>query len=641
MPRMKSEPPVQEIIATSLVASAAVMGFDKIENLSRSSSQPWYQTAWNYYHSIGEYRYVCDWIGTGLSKAILHATFRGENGDIRVEKSGPAKQFVDRLFGDRDMQAEMLRLLGIHWTVTGDAYIIAHEDVDEFGDGDDQWYVVAPHKLVKPTSKTDYYKIGSKTIKVPADRVVCIRLWRPDPEDADKAISPTQAVLSDLGEIARLTDHIAAQIDSRLAGAGILLLPNEITFPAPPVEDGAKVKQANTAVDLMRLINQAMAQSIRNRSDASAMVPIVITAPGEAIQYVKHLTFWTELDEKALEMRTQAIRRLALGMDVPPEVLQGTSDSNHWSAWQADESAIKAHIEPLLKIITSSLAKGYLRPLLKAGAPNLGIEPVPVENLRLYGIGADTSELRLRPNRSKEAFELYDRGELNGDTLRRETGFHATDDAMDQESRKLWLLMKIAQGSPTPELVQSALVELGIDLRVEVSTEEQVDDNAPQPPSLEDHPVIDIPDRETSDRRRNARQEGRVPSADPARRAPERDDRARLAAGLAVASEQAVFRALERAGNRMRNKMGGKLPGVSAGETYLTFGADTGDLDFYLDDAWGDNITALAKHAGVGKDKLKDSLDGYCRVLLTTQRPHTFKGLENHLSMSLRGIEES
>jgi hypothetical protein len=109
-----------------------------------------------------------------------------------------------------------------------------------------------------------------------------------------------------------------------------------------------------------------------------------------------------------------------------------------------------------------------------------------------------------------------------------------------------------------------------------------------------------------------------------------------MAAAVAVASEQAVFRALERAGNRMRNKMGGKLPGISAGETYLTFGSSASDLDYFLEDAWGENVIALAAHCGYSTEQLKDALDGYCRVLLTSQKPHSFKSLENHLTMALR-----
>ena len=49
-------------------------------------------------------------------------------------------------------------------------------------------------------------------------------------------------------------------------------------------------------------------------------------------------------------------------MDMPPEVLQGAGDANHWSAWQADESAIKAHTEPLLKLITTTISRQYLGP---------------------------------------------------------------------------------------------------------------------------------------------------------------------------------------------------------------------------------------------------------------------------------------
>jgi hypothetical protein len=463
-----------------------------------------------------------------------------------------------------------------------------------------------------------------------------MRLWRPDPEDPEKSISPARAVLSILGEIARLTDHVAAQVDSRLAGAGILLMPSEMQLPAPPVEEGTIQKTVNNADQLMKEISAAMSRAIADRSDASALVPIVITAPGDVIDKVQHLTFWSELSEQAMALRKEAIGRLALGMDIPPEVLQGVSEANHWSAWQADESSIKAHTEPLLKLVTAGIAQKYLRPLLTEDGEDPDgneIPGVPKTEVRRYSIGVDTSEMRLRPNRSKEALELYNLGALSREALIRETGFDDSD-IMDDEEFKLWMLRKLASGSTTPEMVEAAIKELGIELEVAAPAEETQE--ARPAPSLKDHPVRELPNPEIGERRKESRDRGNVPSSDIARRAAASEDTNRLAAAVAVGSEQAVFRALERAGNRMRNKMGGKLEGIPAKDTYLTFGAQPGDLDFYLDDAWGENISALSEHAGVSKTQLKGALDGYCRVLLTTQKPHTFKGLENHLTMALR-----
>ena len=235
-----------------------------------------------------------------------------------------------------------------------------------------------------------------------------------------------------LSEIARLTDHVAAQVDSRLAGAGILLMPSEMTFPTPPEVEGETPRTANTAEDLMTLIQEVMATSIEDRGDASALVPIVITAPEAAIASVKHLTFWTELDAQAIELRKEAIRRLALGMDIPPDTLLGFDRGNHWASWQADESAIKTHAEPLLKLVSHAITVGYLRPML------MEEEGLSAEEAAQFTLIADTSEMRLRPNRSKEALELYDRGELSGAALIRETGFDPADMMKDDE-RVTWL----------------------------------------------------------------------------------------------------------------------------------------------------------------------------------------------------------
>ena len=616
---------------TSLVASAArIRGGFSMGTIRSTGSDHWHAEVWDHYHHVGEFRYACDWIGAQLSKALIHGTVE-INGKTEKLTEGPVVEYLSELFGNADGRAEMFRLIGIHMSVTGECYIVGYPDPDPFGDGGDKWEVAASTKCIRPAtdSPDEPWKVNDVTLTgVDSSSVMAIRIWRPDPLHPQLSISPARAIRSTLRELRKLSQHVSAQVDSRLAGAGILLMPSSMGLPTPETVEGEAptVQKANSADELMHILMQAMARSIQNRDDASAVVPIVVTASAEDIAAVKHLTFWSELDAHAIELRKEAIGRLALGMDMPPEVLQGASDSNHWSAWQADESAIKSHTEPLLKIITTALGREYLRPLLSDDPSFDG------ERLAAYSVGADTSEMRLRPNRSKEALELYNLGELSGDALRRETGFDEND-AMSQEDLANWLTQKVAGGSTTPEMVEAALRELGVVLNVIHDTQNPetiresiqgpsaVPTEARPAPSLKDHPENSIPDPAVSDARKQARDAGNVPSSDIARKA-----------SLIAASDMLVLRALERAGNRLKNKLGGLKVNCSASELYQYVGVD--DVQFALTDAWG-YVPDVAGRAGISPVFLTELLEGYTANLLLTQSPHSIDGLEAYLSNHL------
>lgn len=603
---------------TSLVASAARIhgASSTMVRYQKSEVSDWHNEAWDHYRNIGEFRYSCDWIGGMLSKAIVYATVETVDG---VEKviDGNILEYMSALYGNADGRAEMFRLIGIHMSVTGECFIVGYPDPDPFGDGGDKWEVTASTKCIRPSLEGGTWKVNDvDLIGVDPDDVTAIRIWRPDPLEPRLAISPTRSVLETLRQLHKLGQYISAQLDSRLSGAGILLMPDSMTLPPAPVAEGEQplVKSANNAEELMTILMEAMKASLRNQDSASAKVPIVVTASAEAIAAVKHMTFWSELDEHASELRKEAIGRLALGMDVPPEVLQGASDSNHWSAWQADESAIKAHAEPLLKLVTSALGSHYLRPLVSQDKAYAG------HRLSAYSIAADTSEMRLRPNRSKEALELHALGILSDEALIRECGFDVRD-MMDAEGLAKWLTRKVALGSTTPELVEAALKELGVKLTV-IRPEEPADTGTEgRPgPSLEDHPSQDIPDQKRSADRKQARDEGRVPSSDVERKA-----------SLLAASEQIVFRALERAGNKLKNKMQVK-PTCSAGDIYKFVAAE--DTTFLLDDAWT-GVPLVAARAGLVAEELSAELHEYTAELLRTQDEHSFERLATFMTREL------
>lgn len=567
---------------TGFVASATNLtgAPSKAKRAKPLRREGWQAVAWDWFDSIGEYRYSVNWVGNILSKATLTVLENGE-----PTQNQHALDALASLFGGKDGQSEMLRLLGIQFTVAGEAYIVGESG--GLGE-DDEWFVVAATELTRTGGNN--WRMEGKEFNEP----LVMRLWRPHPRKWAESDAPSRAVLNILAEIDGLTKHVAAQIDSRLAGAGLLLLPSEITFStgAPAVEGQEAAVTAPNADTFMAALMETMSTAIANREDASALVPIIVQAAGEHLEKIRHVTFSTPLDEKSIELRAEAIRRLALGMDMPPEVLTGTADLNHWGSWQVEEAGIKAHTEPLLAVITNALSIGFLRPYLEVEG---------VEDPKAFSFGVDTSKMRLRPNRSKEALELYEHGELSGETLRRENGFEP-DDKMTDDELANWFMRKVASGSTTPELVEAALRALKVplgnvlyELNEKVAAETEVQEARPTP-SLEEHPV-------------------REPPAD-------LDDAATAAA------EVMVFRALERAGNRLKNKLGSARPeGVAAADLYRFAPVpDAAELDDLLTDAWScaDRFSYDISVA---------NLDSYARMLLTTGKPHDRDLLQRTLAL--------
>jgi hypothetical protein len=573
------------------VASAQNVSLPSMEERSKLKVEGWQAQAWTWYDTISEFRYSCDWVGNVLSKAILTVMKDGKPAEDQH-----AKDALALLFGSPEGRQEALRQFGIHFTVAGEAYIISVPTAD--GTGDD-WMVVAATEVKFDANGVVH--LDRERFESP----LTIRLWRPHPRLRLYSNSPARAVLPVLSELNGLTQHVAAQIDSRLAGAGVLLLPSEISFSAAPTEGEEGATSTNEESGADKIVNElmgTMAKAIKSRSDPSALVPIVLQVAGEFVDKVKHVKFWSDLDEHAIELRNEAIRRLALGMDMPPEVLEGQADLNHWSSWQVEEAAIKSHTEPLLAVITSSLTTGYLVPYLMSEGG------MTREEAELYSIGADTAGMRVRPNRSEEAMELFDRGLLSVASLLRENGFDPENDLMGDEERKVWFLRKVALGQTTPEIVAAALRKLEVPLEVETApadAERPAVHEARPTPSLRDHPDRGAPS------------------------VSEEND------ALTSASIMAVDRALERAGNRLRSKMGRKIPGVGAAETYQQAIVTPSEIGELLADAWGP-CDRYAGQLGVDPEKWIAVLDSFTRKTIESRAPIDVDMLALHLKMGVR-----
>jgi hypothetical protein len=572
--------------ASALVASATSLTLPTMEQRADIKIEGWQKTAWGWYDAVGEFRYACDWVGNILSKARLIVT--DENG--KPTTNPVAQEALDTLYGGADGQSEMFRMFGIHFSVAGETYLICADDT-----GEDDWMVAAASETT--------FDLANRTWRVDGETFVqpmAVRVWRPHPRRRRYSNSPARAALGILAELNGLAQRRAAQIDSRLAGAGILLVPSEISFAATTSQDaeGNTVKgEATSADDLVKLLMKTMATSLKDRGNAASLVPIVLQVAGEFVDKIKHLTMWSELDEHAAEQRKDATSQLALAMDMPPEVLEGQADLNHWSSWQVEEAAIKSHTEPLLAVITQSLTTGYLVPYLIAN----GVDP---DEARKIKFGADTAAMRLRPNRSQESLELWDRGIIGTETVIRENGFDVDTDRMKEDELKVWFLRKVAQGSTTPELVQAALKALEVPMpEIEATVVEDETQEARPTRSLADHP-----------------DQGPPSTA-------EQNDRELAAAGGVI-----VFRALERVGNKLRNNLGLKFSGVAADATYL-FAAEVEQdkLKELLSGEMAELCQRFASSYGAKPEELAEKLEAFTLDLLVKRRPFEQAALREHL----------
>lgn len=424
----------------ALTAAAQPVASPRTELIRTADS--WQEEVWGYHETLGEFRYAADWESRMLSRVRLYAAKLEPGSDEPVRQdAGTAVELMTVFAGGVAGQAAIMDGLGTQLTVPGEGYLIV-ENVR----GVEQWSVRSidevraargGYEVIDETSS----RSGTQWRPLAADSMAPIRVWRPNKRFHHLADSPARAARSTMRELELVNRHIIAQYLSRLASAGVWLVPDEITFPV-------REEFADAPDPFMAEWIEIAAEAIRTPGTAAATVPIPIKVPAEYVDKIRHLDFTLKIDEKIIEKRDSAIKRLASQLNVPPEVLLGMGDLNHWNAWAVDETSLKVNIAPDAELICQALTTGYLQPRLKASG---------VEDWASWVAWYDMSELTLRPDRSDDAIQLYDRLEINGAALRRETGFDEADKPTAEELKEQGLKVII---KTLPSGAGSALSEL-------------------------------------------------------------------------------------------------------------------------------------------------------------------------------------
>lgn len=568
MPRPRKAPAAEQ--PNAIVASAARVVSGRRKNLPSGSATGWQAEAWNMLDTVGELEFYREWISNALSRCTLSVVeVQDDDSEVTVLEGLPAEA-MDALFGGETGQGEMLGTMGGHLAVPGETWLcgLLEPSADP---SIDTWRVLSRDEVKQQGNRWQIDRGDGEPEVYADDEVYLTRIWRPHPRKWVEAHSSVRSALPILRELVGLSKHVAASIDSRLAGAGILAVPSEITFASPATPDGDGEDPDEDP--FMAALIEAMVTAIEDRGDASALAPLIVKAPAEHLDKIKHITFATPLSAEARALRQEAIQRLANSLDVPAEVLTGMADVNHWTGWLLDENAIKMHVEPLLGVITHGLTTRYLWPILQGGSEAL--DPA----LRRFKVKGSTENLRQRPNRSAEAQALHGSLTITDEALARETGFDKEDLlTADHPDFRRRVLMRLAN-TGSPEVVAAALSALGVSVDLPV-LETAPADAAPGAPA----PV------ETPENNRDLPQQEQ-------------------AASLLAVAEVMVLRAVERGWNRAGRRGRVRKP-VPAHE-----------LDAALSDAWG-HVPRAAALTGVDAERLQDTLDTYTRTLLTTGAEH-------------------
>ena len=465
-------------VVPSLVASARRVTNHTVASTSfrRSTHEAWQDDGWSMYDLVSELRFVATTLAQRTSKAKLFVGQINEdpNSDPIPSTDAKMKQILEALGDGHLGMARLIERLTLNLFVPGDGWLVgipkelleeteAQRDArmvsrngqptqnsrgfaevaspqrvdrtpgsqSESATVDDEplnqdtldsldWRMLSIAEVQFIQGDLVQLRLGpteEEIVKAQPDDLYLIRVWRPHPRYWWNADSPTRSSLPVLRELVGLTMHISAQVDSRLAGAGVFIVPESASRAAKRAAGLADDSQEDPFTDAMI---EGMLTPIGDRSNASAVVPLVFTVPDDVTEHFHHITFDKPLDTEARPLREEAIRRLALGLDAPPELLLGTDGMNHWGAWLVQEEVVTAHIVPPLELICDALTTQYLRPILVANG-------MDQEQAEQFVIWYDVSGLIVRPNRSADAQQLYDKGVLSDKALREANGFDESD----------------------------------------------------------------------------------------------------------------------------------------------------------------------------------------------------------------------
>ena len=441
----------------------------------RRQKSAWQSDGWDYYDNVPEVGFGGRFFGNNLAKLILYAGYIAEPGQppvpvtatdddgndllsLAVQQACTAA--LDRIESQQGGHAEHLRDYGINSWVAGECTLVGLPDKDS--PSGEAWAIYSSSELVQKGGKwlikTDPDQQDSDAIVVPDDTPM-YRLWIQHPRWSSLPDSPVHRILELCDELMLLTRSVRAGAMSRIP-RGILVVPESALKGPVDVTTDAEANGEERGDPTINALVAHFSTPIGDPGSASAVTPYVLAVPDAVADKVQYLDVGSVFSTEEAAARTEIIRRMANGVDLPPEILLGLADSNHWTSWYIDEQTWKAYLEPYAQNYVLSLTAAYYQEALrKAGVTDLERHVIWYDPAAIIGHG----------DQAASATVGADAGRLSDDAWRRYNGFSDTDAPTEDDERRS-IVLDIIRG--TPSLAPLLLPTIGIELPLAEGTAE-------------------------------------------------------------------------------------------------------------------------------------------------------------------------
>jgi hypothetical protein len=413
-----------------LVSSAAtirVADQTTAQALARSADKDWQKRAWAYVDLLGELSYaLITYLGNSLAQMSLFIAQTPERGaEPVVADNAPttATEALERLDRNSHGHGELLRDMAVNLSIPGECFLVGMVERDS---EPELWDVASIDELAI-SSDGSYTWRGSpgETGRKLTDADTVIRAWLRHPRWSQLATSPMRSLLPVCEQIVKLELAINALAVSRLGSSKVLLVPESASFGSPdPATDNAQdgEERKDPVNDAMM---QAFITPIANPGSASAVAPIILRPPENLMDKIRMLDFDRPIDDTLDRRLELALKRLAQGLPVPPEVVMGFQSVKYSNALIIDQQTLKSHIEPFAAQIMVPFTR-YLRGALEAGG-------MSADETRGWMVWFDPSRLVSQTNRVDDAKEAHKELLISDEAARRELGFDEEDKPEDEE----------------------------------------------------------------------------------------------------------------------------------------------------------------------------------------------------------------
>ena len=431
LPRTRREP--QRVLTASAVKMDPAN-----EAGSRRRAQSWQKRALEYVDLIPEFNYASRFYSRMMSRIRIYPAFRTSDDKSEAITEGLPVDILDRIQDPGGGRSQIQSQYGRLMLITGEGNLFGRN----LGTDEERWSFVWNEEIEVAEDGTLVWKptAASAGVTYGPSEGVSYRMWRPHPARSGEAESPMHGVLEVAEELYILTKAVRATAVSRMVN-GLLKVPTELSFGAAEAGHDEDPEANPFLEDLIEHITGV----VENAGSAEAAAPFLAEAAAEFLDGLEWISLHdAQTDYMERELRKEAIQRAAYGLDMPPEVLLGLADANHWTGRQITHDMWRSHGAPVAEQFCDDLSEVYLRPALRDAG---------FARWREVVVAYDDADVVISPDRSDDADRAFDRMALSWDGYRKLKGI---PDALapDEEEKKILLALRLR----APEL----LAEIGI-----------------------------------------------------------------------------------------------------------------------------------------------------------------------------------